>query len=390
MFGWEFPPHNSGGLGTACLGMTKALSKKNVQITFVLPQKLQGVESFLKIVSPDTPYVSLYSVDSPLSPYLNGKTYESYSSKGNSVYGKDLFEEVYRYSFFGWYVAGKEDFDVIHAHEWLSFGAGIKAKERSGKPLIAHVHATEFDRCGENINKRVYNLEKEGMEKADRVVAVSNLTKNIIVERYGIPEEKVEVVHNGVDFEGEGEISQINRMKEMGKKMVLYVGRITFQKGPDYFITAAKKVCERYDNVFFVVAGSGDMENQIIEQTAREGISDRVFFTGFLRGQELRDLYRCADLYVMPSVSEPFGITPLESLINGTPVLISNQSGSSEVLTHALKVDFWDTEEMASKMICALRYPSLSKCLRENGQKEVFSITWEKAADKLINIYNQI
>lgn len=392
MFGWEFPPHNSGGLGTACLGITKSLSKKKTKVTFVLPKKIEGAESFLRIVSPETPYISFYSVDSPLSPYLDGKKYESYSTKGDSVYGRSLYEEVSRYSDFGWYIAGKEDFDVIHAHEWLSFGAGIKAKERSGKPFIAHIHATEFDRTGgEGINPRVYAIEKRGMEMADRVVAVSNLTKSIVVKHYGIPEEKVEVVHNGVEFEEEeGEFREVSKMKEHGKKMVLFVGRITLQKGPDYFIRAAKRVCEVCRDTFFVISGSGDMQCQMMEQVAREGLSDRVFFTGFMRGEKLRSLYRSADLFVMPSVSEPFGITPLESLINGTPVLISKQSGSSEVLMHALKVDFWDIDDMANKMICALNYDSLNRCLKENGRREVFSINWDKTADKLIKIYNNL
>ncbi len=389
MFGWEFPPHNSGGLGTACLGLTEALLKKKTDVTFVLPKKIKGVKSLFKIVSPETPHLSYYSVNSPLSPYMSGVLYKECVEFGKSIYGHDLFEEVKRYALFGWDIAGRETFDVIHAHDWLSFGAGIKAKERSGKPLIAHVHATEFDRCGGgNINSRVYDMEKEGMIIADKIIAVSNFTKNIIVNRYGIAPEKIEVIHNGVRFEEKhNSLQKMSRMKKLGKKVVLYVGRITLQKGPDYFIKAAKRVLDVRNDVFFVMVGSGDMQAQVMKETARMGISDKVIFTGFLRGERLKKIYCMADLFVMPSVSEPFGITPLESLINGTPVLISKQSGSSEVISHALKVDFWDTEEMANKIICVLDNISMHNCLKEYGKKEALSLTWEKAAEKCINMY---
>ncbi len=392
MFGWEFPPHNSGGLGTACLGLTEALLKKKTNVTFVLPKKIEGVKSFLKIVSPETPYFRSYSVSSVLSPYINENTYKDALLKGSSIYGRDLFEEVQRYALFGWDISGREIFDVIHAHDWLSFGAGIKAKQRSGKPLIAHIHATEFDRCGgSGVNGRVYDMEKKGMMFADKVIAVSNFTKNIIVNRYGISPEKVSVVHNGVLSQNtESVLEKTGKMKKLKKKIVLYVGRITLQKGPDYFIRAAKRVLDFKKDIFFVIAGSGDMQAQIMREVADMGISDKVLFTGFLRGERLEKMYRMADLFVMPSVSEPFGITPLESLINGTPVLISKQSGSSEVISHALKVDFWDTEEMANKIICALEYPSMSNCLIENGRREALSLTWEKAAEKCINIYDEV
>jgi len=396
MFGWEFPPHNSGGLGTACYGLTKALTKKRADIIFVLPKKLEGVdESFLRITSPELPYKRTYTFDSPLGPYLTPKGYKCSSDifqEWGRFYGSDLFEEVFRYAAFGKFVAEKEDFDVIHAHDWLSFGAGVSAKRKTGKPLVAHVHATEFDRGGGNsIDERVYRIEKKGMEEADKVVAVSEFTKNIIVNNYGIPREKVEVVYNGVEASpGEDSSIDVHKLKEAGKKIVLFVGRLTLQKGPDHLISCAKRVCDHSDDIFFVISGSGDMEKKLMEKVAAMGISDRVIFTGFLRGEKLKRMYKMADLFVMPSVSEPFGITPLESLINGTPVLVSRQSGVSEVVTHALKVDFWDTEEMANKIISALSYESLCSCLRENGKKEVGKITWDKAAEKCLKIYEKI
>jgi len=394
MFGWEFPPHNSGGLGTACYGLTKALTKKGTEIIFVLPKKLKGMdESFLRITSPDASYAKKYSFDSPLTPYLNEENYVSeIFSKGGKIYGRDLFEEVSRYASFGEIISERESFDIIHAHDWLSFGAGVRAKEKTGKPLIVHVHATEFDRGGGgNVDQRVYDIERRGMEEADRVIAVSGFTKNIIVQNYGISEEKVEVVHNGVDLSAENDVvGSLHKLKEAGKKIVLFVGRLTLQKGPDYFIYSAKRVCDFNNDAFFVVSGSGDMEKKLMTEVARLGISDRVLFTGFLRGKKLREMYKMADLFVMPSVSEPFGITPLESLINGTPVLISKQSGVSEVVSHALKVDFWDVDEMASKIVCALSYSSLGSCLRDNGKKEVREITWDRAAERCNNIYEKV
>ncbi len=392
MFGWELPPQNSGGLGVACLGLAKGLSRKSTEITFVLPRKSEE-NPFFRIIPAGTYYKKKIEVNSILSPYLNEKSYKSALSKEeNDLYGRDLFDEVARYRKQGGIIAKGEVFDIIHAHDWLSFGAGIEAKRVSGKPLVAHVHATEFDRGGDSINQEVYLREKEGMEVADKVIAVSNYTKGIITNHYGIDPKKVEVVHNGAGFleKGDENSSEIHRLKREGKRVVLFVGRLTLQKGPDYFIRAAKRVCDISDDVYFVISGSGDMETQLMREVAGMGISDKVFFTGFLRGEKLRRIYREADLFVMPSVSEPFGLTPLESIINGTPVLLSRQSGVSEVLSHALKVDFWDIDEMASKILSVLEYKPLSPCLVENGKKEVEGITWDDAADKCVAVYNDL
>ncbi|MEK7193602.1 MAG: glycosyltransferase family 4 protein [Patescibacteria group bacterium] len=393
MFGWEFPPHNSGGLGVACAGLARGLANRGIGITFVLPKKVGVSADFLKIIFADISGIKFREIDSLLSAYATSVSYREIRSRTvSSIYGKGLFEEVMRYALRAYHLAKEEDFDLIHAHDWLSFGAGLAAKAASGKPLIVHVHATEFDRTGGmNINKRVYEIEKEGMEKADAVIAVSQFTKNIIVRHYGIDPNKINVVHNAVDiFEPGHFASELLELKRDGRKIVLFVGRITLQKGPDYFLQAAKKVLEYNSRVLFLVVGSGDMERQLIEQASSLGISDKVLFAGFLRDQELAKVYRVADLYVLPSVSEPFGITTLESLAHGTPVLISRQSGVAEVLSHALKVDFWDIDEMANKIVSVLAYAPLHACLRENGNTEVKKLSWGRSAEQCSGVYNEV
>ncbi len=392
MFGWELPPENSGGLGVACLGLSQKLSERGVDLTFVVPRKTEAMDrGFFNLLSANVNYKEI-EVNSCLSPYISPEKYESILREEDNIYGETLFEEVAAYRKCAKKIALFEKFDVIHAHDWLSFGAGVEAKKVTGKPLVVHVHATEFDRGGgKGIDSRVYGREKEGMELADKVVAVSNYTKNIIVEKYNIPSDKVEVAHNGVNLK-EKPVGKnlLEAFKEAGYKTVLFVGRITLQKGPDYFLEAAQEVLKHNEKIIFVVAGSGDMEHQIIRQASELGISDKVLFPGFIRGEELHGLYRSADLFVMPSVSEPFGLTPLESLINGTPVLLSKQSGVSEVLTHALKVDFWDTKEMANKILTTLNHDCLKDCLTENGKAEVDKITWDSAADKCLKIYQSL
>ncbi len=398
MFGWEFPPHNSGGLGVACYGLTKALAGKGAKILFVLPKKVGVGSDVIKIIFADEASgIKFKEIDSILSPYITSREYERLRRNYISdIYGKGLFEEVARYALRAREIAEKEKFDIIHAHDWLSFGAGTEAKKVSGKPLVVHVHATEFDRTGGNsINQHVYEIEKEGMEKADAVITVSQFTKNMVVKHYGINPEKIRVVYNAIDAPQEPEFNStseqtLRRLKEEGYKIVLFVGRITLQKGPDYFVKVAKKVLEHNPKVVFIIAGSGDMERQVLEETARAGISDKFFFTGFLRGEELDRVYRTADLYILPSVSEPFGITPLESLMNGAPVLMSKQSGVSEIINHALKTDFWDIDEMANKTLAVLNYPALHSCLKEYGQGEVKKLSWQAPAEKCLEIYDSL
>ena len=400
MFGWELPPFNSGGLGTACAGLTHALSEEGVQLTFVLPRKIPTAPAGYRIVfaanESNTVLDSLYKKGF-YSAYSTTpeKRIDSITGTHFSHPGGSLIEEVARYQAFAHVLAKKEPFDVIHAHDWLSIPAGIEAKRVSGKPLIVHIHATEFDRTGNgDINEYVYRIERAGVHAADRVIAVSQFTKNLLVERYGVPAEKISVVHNGVTVPHPDAILSYRHVlrahKQFGTKIVLFVGRLTLQKGPDYLIHAAKDVLEHAPNTLFIIAGSGDMEQQIIQKTAYLGISDRVLFAGFLRDGELGSMFTAADLLVMPSVSEPFGIVPLEALLHNVPVIISKQSGISEVLRHALKVDFWDRSEFANKIISVLKYPSLQQSLTKEGKKEAYRQTWTKAAHACMAIYNDI
>ncbi len=395
MFGWEFPPFHSGGLGVACEGLAKALALQGVQVIFVLPKKLNCKHPFLKIIFADE-NLEVKAINSILKPYITSTSYKEMAEKIGlkNFYASDFFNEVLRYGHNAQKIAKKENFDIVHAHDWLSFPAGIAAKNISGKPLVVHIHATEFDRTGSNPNPVVYAIEKIGMEKADVIVAVSNYTKNKIIENYGIDEAKIKVVHNAVDngffSQNIASPNELMDLKKAGKKIVLFVGRITLQKGPDYLLRAAQKVLQINPNVIFIVAGSGDMERQIIEETVALGISDKFLFAGFLQGEDLKKVYLAADLFVMPSVSEPFGLTALESVSLGTPILISKQSGIAEVIKNALKVDFWDIDEMANKILACLNYPVLNSTLQEESQKELTKLSWEKSAQKCLDIYNSL
>lgn len=394
MFGWELPPENSGGLGVACDGLARALAQKNTEIIFVLPRPSNVASNMFRVLSVDGPNIRAKIIDSPLSPYMTSREYQLLGITGAlAQYGHNLLAEVRRYAERARRIASSEQFDIIHAHDWLSFLAGMAAKQVSGKPLVVHVHATEFDRTGGlSVNQAVYEIERAGMIAADQVIAVSQYTKELITEKYGINQDKIAVVHNGIDLQygADPEPADILKLKTAGNQIVLFVGRITLQKGVDYLLAAAPIVLKYNPRVFFVIAGAGDMERQIISEAAERGVADHVIFTGFVRDQELKSLYRAADLFVMPSVSEPFGITTLESLALGTPVLISKQSGVAEVLSHCLKVDFWDTEEMAHKILAVLAHPALQECLAQNGSQEVQKCTWSRAADKCLEIYQKV
>ena len=305
-------------------------------------------------------------------------------------YGGDMYAEIHRYAASAVRLAIEEDFDVIHAHDWMTYPAGIAVAAISGKPLVIHVHSTEFDRSGENVNQMIYDIERRGMHAAQKIIAVSYLTRNIILTRYGILGEKVEVIYNGVEQNGENRMAFNKVGIRNDEKIVLFLGRITMQKGPEYFLMAARKVIEEIENVKFVMAGTGDMMHRIIEMAAQLGIGHKVLFTGFLRGDDVQKVYQMADLYVMPSVSEPFGIAPLEALNHDVPVLISKQSGVAEVLTHVLKVDFWDVNEMANKIVAVLKYPPLQLTLREHGNFEVRRLRWAGAAEKCLRVYREV
>ncbi len=300
-------------------------------------------------------------------------------------YGTDLVSDAERYARLCVAITRREQFEVIHAHDWLTYPAGIALAKVSGKPLIVQVHSTEFDRAGNNVNQRVYDIERAGMHGADRVVCVSQLTKSICVRRYGVAPDRIDVVYNGI--ERESQQPQPGTQIEEGDKIVLFLGRITMQKGPEYFIAAAKRVLEKLPNVKFVLAGSGDMALRMIDLAASMGIGSRVLFTGFLRGNDVERVFRMADCYVMPSVSEPFGLAALEAIAHDVPVILSKTSGASEVLQHVLKVDFWDIDEMANMIVAVLRHPPLSQTLREHGQMELHRLTWDEAAKRCITCY---
>lgn len=387
MFGWEFPPFNSGGLGIACQGLTQALAEQNVDITFVLPKRVPLSTSHMRLVFADDSLSTSWPAYSPYSTAAqNGGL--------NGLPG-DLASIVQMYAKCAPEIAKKYSCDVIHAHDWLCFPAGVAASLSSSTPLVSHVHATEFDRCGGScVNPHVFGVERQGISSSSEVIAVSQFTKNLLTRYYSAPEDKVNVVHNGINADeyiaSAYSPDPLLELKRNGFKIVLYVGRITMQKGVDYFIKAAHQVLSFHPNTIFLVSGSGDMQNQIIDLTASLGISDHVLFAGFLRGEELKQAYRAADLFVMPSVSEPFGITALESVASGTPALISKQSGVSETLSHVLKVDFWDIEDMANKIVSVLYYPSLKQTLSANGRQESKANSWKKAASKTIKVYEKV
>lgn len=406
MFGWEYPPHIAGGLGTACYGMTHGLAENNIEVTMVIPKVFGGEsDSQVRVLDASSVNVStdaarrfapvIIELNSPLVPYVTPVEFacgvrvhsENYGGvfEFSGRYGANLMQEVEHYAAVAAQIAldlnGK--FDVIHAHDWLTYRAGIVAKEISGKPLVVHVHATEFDRSGANVNRSVFEIEQRGMAAADKVIAVSNLTRSIVINRYGITAEKVEVVHNAVLPED----NQIEVERGTPLKTVTYLGRITYQKGPDYFIDAAAKVLTRTNDIRFVMAGSGDLFQRSVRRVAALGLEKWFHFPGFLRGDEVRRMFAQSDVYVMPSVSEPFGISPLEAMRENVPVIISKQSGVAEILKHAIKVDFWDTDAIADAIYGLLRYKPAAKVVVENGRREVNSLSWKEAAKNIAAIY---
>ena len=425
MFGWEFPPHIAGGLGTACYGMTRGLARNGVEVVFVMPRAYGDEDQrFVRVVNASDvetigtrdhefseellEKVSFIHIDSNMLPYISPEEYAAYHDEFvrsgrthewtdvwkqrytfSGKYGANLMEEVARYAMVAAQVAKdlEGQFDVIHAHDWLTYFAGIAAKRVSGKPLVVHMHATEFDRSGENINRRVYAIEKAGMQAADRVIAVSELTRRIVIGKYGIPAEKVVTVHNAVRF---GESEDAVPERAVKDKVVTFLGRITYQQGPDYFVEAAAKVLQRVPDVRFVMAGSGDLMNHVVRRVAQLGIADRFHFTGFLKGGEVQRMFRLSDVYVMPSVSEPFGISPLEAMRSGVPVIISRQSGVAEVLDYAIKVNYWDVDALADAIYGLLTYPALGRMFASKGLEEVTGLKWTNAAAKIKTVYETV
>ncbi len=400
MFGWEFPPFKSGGLGTACYDLTKGLARRGVDVSFVVPFAPENAKAeFVKLVGTGTrtERIKIRTVGSILQPYQTSASYESCLEQVKSrrgqilkeVYGKNLFQEVERYSAIAVEIADEEPHDVIHAHDWMTYKAGVLARKRSGKPLVVHIHATEFDRTGGSPNPEISHREYEGLKAADLVIANSNWTKTNVMAQYKIPSSKIAVVHWGID-EDKPEY-YLNYRSAMSKedKIVLFCGRVTIQKGPDYFIEAARKVLDHEKNARFIVVGNGDMLSRCIRRVADLGMADKFHFTGWLQGEDVAKAFQMADLYVMPSVSEPFGLVALESMKNGTPVLISKQSGASEVITNALKVDFWDVDEMANKIVNVVRHPALHGELNEQSAKESGKFNLDEPAKKVEDCYRR-
>jgi len=416
MLGWEFPPFISGGLGTACYGLTRAMDKLGIEVTFVLPKGgVAPAEGNLRVINARDPEqsctitgfkkVKFRTITSTLRPYASTRRWQLSSAKMKNAktlsskpglsevkepnYGGDMFSEVGRYANEVIEIASDEDFDLVHAHDWMTYPAGIGVSQTTGKPLVVHVHSTEFDRSGEHVNQMVYDIERYGMHAATKIIAVSNYTKDTIVRHYGVPAEKVETVYNGVECNANGNGNGQSKINKTNK-VVLFLGRITMQKGPEYFLAAAKKVVGVIDNVKFVMAGSGDMMHRTIELAARLGIGSKVLFTGFLRGEDVDKAFQMADLYVMPSVSEPFGISSLEAMRQNVPVLVSKTSGIAEAVTHALKVDFWDINEMANKIVAVLKRPPLQATLAKNGYWEANRFRWEDSARRVSKVYDQV
>lgn len=419
MFGWEFPPHISGGLGTACYGLTKGLASfDDVKVIFVVP-KAYGDEdqSAMRLLGANEipvthrniqfsdiqSKIDYYEVESRMVPYMDPEEFWRMTSKVNSEktrfietdsegkinfsgrYDQNLLEEIYKYSIVAEVIARDNEFDVIHAHDWLAYPAGIAAKRISGKPLVIHVHATDFDRSGGSVNPQVYAMEKEGMDAADKIITVSNLTRSIVIEKYNIHPDKVTTVYNAVEPLSSEE--KIKLKKGVNEKIVTFLGRITMQKGPEYFVEAANMVLQKMNNVRFVMAGSGDMMNAMVKRAAELKITDRFHFTGFLKGDDVFDMFRMSDVFVMPSVSEPFGIVPLEAMQSNVPVIISYQSGVSEILKYAIKIDYWDTYAMADAIYGLINYPALHNMFKEHGKEEVANLLWKNSAKKVRDIY---
>lgn len=469
MFGWEFPPHISGGLGTACFGLTQSLIKERVKVLFVVPKTsedqarthkflVNASQVFLeskngkkdratswrktthlfqpaagKKLAKVPPVVSQQSfeyveISADMKPYNHpwnrpkekrtvplmewnhvlageGPTdiqaidewWNDASSHGKTdtsddsfvftgSYGCNLMKEVQRYAQVAGVVATEHSFDVIHAHDWMTFPAGVAAKRKSKKPLVVHVHSTEFDRSGENVNEAVFEIEKYGMTEADMIITVSNWTKQIVISRYNIPEEKVRVVHNGImPKESQAEFF----FPDIASHFVTFLGRVTHQKGPGFFVEAAQIVLQEFPEAHFIVAGAGDLLPQIIERVAQLNMSANFHFTGFLARAQVEQIWSLTDVYAMPSVSEPFGIAPLEAIQGGVPVILSNQSGVSEVMPHAIKVDFWDVKSLAAAICSVLKYESLSRVLRQNGKKHIEHLTWDKPARDVKALYHE-
>lgn len=406
MLGWELPPLYAGGIGMVCYEMIKELSNKDIPVTYIMPMGPEGGmnSEYARVIIAENHKLGkkiksqLISIPTLITAYQSPEEYEkaysesqlNNSNKKKELYGKNLFNEVDLFAKRVYSIADEFEFDVIHAHDWMTFPAAIGMADKTGKPLVIHVHNTIYDRYLGNASQHEKDIELNGLKRADLIISISEYIKKTLVEKYGINPNKIKVVYNAKNTYMKSEVNKKYMINFKDKKIVLFAGRVTIQKGPEYFIYAAKKVLEYYKNVIFIMAGSGDMLNRMIRLAAELGISKNMLFTGRYNMEQAPALYKSADCFVMPSVSEPFGIVPLEAMSNMAPCIISKQSGCSEVLGHVLKVDFWDINEMANKIISILKYPVLHKQLKEKGKLEVENLTWDKSIDKMINIYDEL
>jgi glycosyltransferase involved in cell wall biosynthesis len=405
MYGWEFPPNFTGGLGIACYGIVHGLLANEVAIALVLPrhpsQPAYSVHCFsqddaLELLSIDHSSFSVTSIHSLLRPYVDVKRYQeelavtlATTPKKSHRYGDDLLEEVRRYAM----IAGKQAehvaHDVIHAHDWLTVLAGIEARKISKKPLIFQVHALETDRSGKHLNQEIYNIERYGMEQADHIIAVSQYTKNKIIMRYGISDHKISVSYNGLFRQQRPQKNEVVELKNP-LKTVLFLGRLTYQKGVFYFIEAARKILENRQDIQFVVSGEGDLLHSAIEHVASLGLGTHIHFTHFLDRASVSKIYHLSEVYVMPSVSEPFGIACLEALEHHVPVIISKQSGVAEVLDSIITVDFWDTHILAQKIMLLIDEPQLKENLLKNIDQKLDQLTWNNLTKNIVKLYQNL
>ena len=410
MLGWEFPPFFAGGVGMVCYELTREMVKRDdVSITYIMPFGPKNIANeHINILVADNIVadnkISVRKVPSLMHAYMGEEDYERETKKFTrnkdgdielfhdntlQLYGKDLISEVYNFAEKTKLIAEGEDFDVIHAHDWQTIPAAIEVKKISGKPLVLHVHNTIYDRYLGMGGEKEKEIELEGIRYADKVIAISHFIKNTLIEKYGVNPDKIEVIHNAKIGLGESNDCGVPNIKKKNK-IVLYAGRVTMQKGPNYFVEAAAKVLEHCEDVRFVMIGAGDLLNEMIRRTAELGISDKFIFHGFYSREEGARFFEMADVFVMPSVSEPFGVVPLEAMLARTPSIISKQSGCAEVINNALKVDFWDVDQIANNIINVLKYDELSEELTQNGSTEVRKFDWNIPAQKCINVYNNV
>lgn len=390
MLGWELPPHNSGGLGVVCLQLCKALAKQNVDIEFILPYEADHGIDFMAITAATPQGVA--------SVIRSGIAYDSYKyvKEDGSEEWLNIYDQQELYEKSVERLIDGREFDIVHAHDWLTARAGMRVKEKRGCPLIIHVHSIESDRSGGNGgNPLVLEIEEMAMHMADRIVAVSQHTKNCIVRDYGVPADKIEVVHNSIEssdivpLDTDNTYHYLSAMRAQGYRVVTNVGRLTIQKGLPNLLLAAKEVVYRAPKTLFLIVGSGEQYYELITLAADLGIGANVLFTGFLRGKQWRDAFAVSDLFVMPSISEPFGLTPLEAVAYGTPSVVSKQSGVSEVFKNCLKVDFWDITEMANQITSVVQNDALRDTLTINAQAECQNFSWESASRKVVDVYKQ-